>query len=182
MLVSILSGETYPTSNESENNLNLYLYNTKVSYDMKALLLPFAGIVTTARLTHATPAALYAHSYSRYYECDTEYDFYPAEPPQGVHDIAYQMVNSAPGNKVKVLLGGGASAFYPQEQKDEIRKSVSSWCVQQDSLLNKGFGNEPIECVTNFPFQQDPDMHSSEFIQSTLKQLCRYEEGKRYNL
>jgi alkaline phosphatase len=28
------------------------------------------GIVTTTRLTHATPAALYAHSASRDWECD----------------------------------------------------------------------------------------------------------------
>ena len=28
------------------------------------------GFVTTARITHATPAALYAHTYDRYWEGD----------------------------------------------------------------------------------------------------------------
>ena len=30
------------------------------------------GFVTTARITHATPAALYAHTFERDYECDTK--------------------------------------------------------------------------------------------------------------
>ncbi len=34
-----------------------------------------SGIVTTARLTHATPAAMYAHVFSRAWECDDAYVF-----------------------------------------------------------------------------------------------------------
>ena len=30
------------------------------------------GLVTTTRVTHATPAALYAHTVNRDYECDGE--------------------------------------------------------------------------------------------------------------
>ena len=82
------------------------------------------GIVTTARLTHATPAALYAHTYDRYYECDVEYEYHPTAPPAGVHDIAWQLVNTAPGNRTKVLLGGGYPAFYPQSSADSMRNQV----------------------------------------------------------
>ena len=80
--------------------------------------------MTTARLTHATPAALYARSYDRDWECDTKYaEMVP--PPNGTHDIAWQFVNSAPGNKVKVALGGGYPAFYPIQMKGELESKVS---------------------------------------------------------
>ncbi|KAH8232233.1 hypothetical protein KR032_002463 [Drosophila birchii] len=64
------------------------------------------GIVTTTRITHATPAAMYAHIYDRDWECDTEV---PAESV-GIHvDIARQLVENAPGNRFNVILGGGMS-------------------------------------------------------------------------
>ena len=46
-------------------------------------------------VTHATPGALYAHSYDRYFQCDEDLD--AAETPEGVHDIAWQLVNQEPG-------------------------------------------------------------------------------------
>ncbi|KAH8267724.1 hypothetical protein KR026_004175 [Drosophila bipectinata] len=64
------------------------------------------GIVTTTRITHATPAATYAHIYDRDWECDTEV---PAESV-GIHvDIARQLVENEPGNRFNVILGGGMS-------------------------------------------------------------------------
>ncbi|XP_043654653.1 alkaline phosphatase 4 isoform X2 [Drosophila teissieri] len=64
------------------------------------------GVVTTTRITHATPAATYAHIYDRDWECDTEV---PAESV-GIHvDIARQLVENAPGNRFNVILGGGMS-------------------------------------------------------------------------
>uniref|UniRef100_A0A6P4DY60 Alkaline phosphatase n=1 Tax=Drosophila rhopaloa TaxID=1041015 RepID=A0A6P4DY60_DRORH len=56
------------------------------------------GIVTTTRITHATPSATYAHIYDRDWECDTEV---PSESV-GIHvDIARQLVENAPGNSVQ---------------------------------------------------------------------------------
>jgi len=64
------------------------------------------GIVTTTRITHATPAATYAHIYDRDWECDTEVP----EESKGIHvDIARQLVENAPGNRFNVILGGGMS-------------------------------------------------------------------------
>ena len=51
----------------------------------------YAGLVTTTRVTHATPGALYAHSYARDFETDA--DLAEADTPEGVHDIAWQLVN-----------------------------------------------------------------------------------------
>ena len=71
------------------------------------------GFVTTARVSHATPAALYAHVASRDYECDTEL---PPNSPPGVTDITYQLVNNDPGRKIKVVMGGGLKSWMSKEE------------------------------------------------------------------
>jgi len=68
------------------------------------------GIVTTARVTHATPAALYAKTAHRDWECDKKL---PGDAPDGVHDIAAQLVGSPRGQKISVVLGGGRGSFTP---------------------------------------------------------------------
>ena len=77
------------------------------------------GFVTTTRVTHATPAALYAHSANRDWEC-----LIPGgiENNENVKDIAWQLINTSPGNKAKVILGGGYPAFEPRPD-DMPRKS-----------------------------------------------------------
>ena len=54
--------------------------------------------MTSTEITHATPGALYAHSYDRDYQCDADLD--EALTPDGVHDIAWQLVNREPGKHV----------------------------------------------------------------------------------
>ncbi len=40
----------------------------------------YTGLITTSRMTHATPAAMYAHVFDRDWECDTMYDnLFPLE-------------------------------------------------------------------------------------------------------
>lgn len=70
------------------------------------------GIVSTARLTHATPAAVYAHSPSRGWENDGEL---PEEAvANGCRDIAQQMLDPIGGNGLEVALGGGRRNFQPE--------------------------------------------------------------------
>ncbi|XP_017461300.1 PREDICTED: alkaline phosphatase 4-like [Rhagoletis zephyria] len=64
------------------------------------------GVVTTTRITHATPSATYAHIYNRDWECDT---LVPAESVGKYADVARQLVENAPGNKLNVIMGGGLS-------------------------------------------------------------------------
>jgi alkaline phosphatase len=67
------------------------------------------GLVTTARITHATPAALYAHSPDRDWESDR---YIPASAvAAGCRDIAAQLVDSAPG-ALDIVLGGGRREFF----------------------------------------------------------------------
>jgi len=68
------------------------------------------GIVTTARITHATPAAMYAHAAERYWEGDM---FISGEDwDMGCRDIAYQLTHFSSGDGMEVMFGGGRRAFY----------------------------------------------------------------------
>ena len=74
------------------------------------------GIVTTTRLTHATPAATYAHSPDRNWENDTDV---PNEAKaQGCTDIAQQLMTSRFGKGPTVALGGGRGEYTTVEQRD----------------------------------------------------------------
>ncbi len=74
------------------------------------------GVVTNTRLTHATPAATYAHSSEREWESDAEL---PADAAaQGCRDIASQFVGLAAGNGIDVAFGGGRRKFLPATQAD----------------------------------------------------------------
>lgn len=58
----------------------------------------FSGFVTTTRVTHATPAALYAHSANRHWECESKMN-----PSQRIcKDIARQLIEDAPGKNLNV--------------------------------------------------------------------------------
>ncbi|XP_034486228.1 alkaline phosphatase 4 [Drosophila innubila] len=73
------------------------------------------GVVTTTRITHATPAATYARIYHRDWECDTEVP----KASVGIHaDIARQLVENAPGNRLNVILGGGLSPMGALNQSE----------------------------------------------------------------
>jgi len=71
------------------------------------------GVVTTARLTHATPAACYAHTSDRDWEGDT---YLP--PGATVPDIARQLIEFPFGNGLEVALGGGRENFLPLSLND----------------------------------------------------------------
>ncbi|MDV3468152.1 alkaline phosphatase [Stenotrophomonas sp. C3(2023)] len=75
------------------------------------------GIVSTARLTHATPAATYAHSPERNWENDTDV---PEEAKAaGCKDIAQQLLSTARfGRGPQVALGGGRGEFTPVDERD----------------------------------------------------------------
>ncbi len=72
------------------------------------------GIISTARLTHATPAATYAHSADRNWEHDA---------PDGCRDIALQFVEFDHGDGIDVALGGGRREFMPKGATEVEGKS-----------------------------------------------------------
>jgi len=75
------------------------------------------GIVSTARLTHATPAATYAHSSNRDWETNTQ-----LPEDTRVKDIAAQLIDhfghGGIGDGLEVALGGGRTKFMPYTMID----------------------------------------------------------------
>lgn len=79
------------------------------------------GIVSTARVTHATPAACYAHSSDRNWECDsnfTESNGVAIGRTPTTKDIASQLLDSNGGKSLDVVLGGGRYYFMKKTQAD----------------------------------------------------------------
>ncbi|NNF52310.1 MAG: alkaline phosphatase [Gammaproteobacteria bacterium] len=72
------------------------------------------GIVTTTRITHATPAAAYAKTPDRGWEADSKI---PAAE-RSCEDIASQLVNYPHGDGIDVLFGGGRRYFLPADVAD----------------------------------------------------------------
>ncbi|XP_072035051.1 alkaline phosphatase-like [Amphiura filiformis] len=99
-----------------------------------------AGIVTTSRITHATPAALYAHLASRRWEDDTDIPL--QQRSEGCIDIARQLVQETAD--VKVILGGGRQYFYPNDisdpeysnrngNREDGRNLIEEWLASHDN-------------------------------------------------
>nr|AEG79734.1 alkaline phosphatase [Trichoplusia ni] len=77
-----------------------------------------AGIVTTTRITHASPAGVFAKTANRNWENDAEVKA-ANQDINACPDIAYQLIHKHPGNKFKVILGGGRRNFLPTTVTDE---------------------------------------------------------------
>ncbi|WP_295489514.1 alkaline phosphatase [Sphingorhabdus sp. EL138] len=74
------------------------------------------GIVSTATITHATPASTYAHTAQRDWEVDANMP--AAAKAAGCTDIARQMVEWPHGDGLDVMLGGGRQHFIPATMAD----------------------------------------------------------------
>lgn len=74
------------------------------------------GAVTTTRVTHATPAATYAHSAGRDWESDA--DMPDEARAAGCRDIARQLIEMKDGNGLDVVMGGGRDRFLPKTVAD----------------------------------------------------------------
>lgn len=69
------------------------------------------GVVSTASITHATPASTYAHSADRGWEVDAMMP--DAAKSAGCRDIARQLVEFDHGDGIDIALGGGRAHFLP---------------------------------------------------------------------
>ena len=75
------------------------------------------GVISTARLTHATPAFAYAHSADRNWEAESYL-------PEGCgqKDIAVQLIDAMKSGSVDLALGGGRRNFIAKDMKGEEGK------------------------------------------------------------
>ncbi|PAA55794.1 hypothetical protein BOX15_Mlig020952g4 [Macrostomum lignano] len=115
------------------------------------------GIVTTTRITHATPGAAYSHTSSRNWEDDTDRneDVEDESVRWMCPDIAQQLVDNA--INFTVIFGGGRLKFLPNTETtfDQIKeklvkgsRSGSENLVERWKKLQAGFGRRAIYIET----------------------------------
>lgn len=100
------------------------------------------GIVTTARITHATPAACYGHAAHRNWETDAllshearKHDF---------PDLARQLVEFSSGDGIDVVLGGGRVMFLPANAKDPEEPDVPGMRFDERDLIAEWQERHPL--------------------------------------
>lgn len=89
---------------------------SKSAWEMAAEKGMSVGVVSSARITHATPAATYAHSADRDWESDANMPDLAKD--QGCLDIAQQLINFNNGKGMDVVFGGGRREFLPSNVVD----------------------------------------------------------------
>lgn len=105
------------------------------------------GIITNTRITHATPAAAYAHVSNRRWECDS---YVPRNLDPACKDIARQLVEDEPGSKINVIMGGGRRCFFGPNFQDpgasgqpgirqDNRNLIDQWLQQRRSQSDHNF-------------------------------------------
>uniref|UniRef100_A0A2C9K1B7 alkaline phosphatase n=1 Tax=Biomphalaria glabrata TaxID=6526 RepID=A0A2C9K1B7_BIOGL len=92
------------------------------------------GIVTTSRVTHATPAAAYASTPQREWEGDVNMlSDEDAQNCSHVDDIAKQLIRN--NSDIKVILGGGRRYFLDNSTEDPETHIVSPYHRQDGNNL-----------------------------------------------
>lgn len=107
------------------------------------------GIVTNTRITHATPAAAYAHVSNRRWECDS---YVPKNLDPACKDIARQLIEDEPGNKINVIMGGGRRCFFGNNFQDPGPSGQTG--IRQDgkNLINQWLDQRRANNERNFAF------------------------------
>ncbi|WP_196138729.1 alkaline phosphatase [Aliikangiella sp. G2MR2-5] len=106
------------------------------------------GIISTARITHATPAATYAKSADRNWEDNSDMPASAIE--EGCEDIASQLINFETNlearftglniDGIEVVMGGGRRHFLPKDPEFNSPDAVSS--VEGDRTDNRNLIEE----------------------------------------
>lgn len=106
------------------------------------------GVISTARITHATPAATYAKSADRNWEDIS--DIPADEAAKGCEDIASQLVNFEQNlearftgvdvDGIEVVMGGGRRHFLPKDAAHNSADAVSA--VEGDRTDGRNLTNE----------------------------------------
>ncbi|KAH8278283.1 hypothetical protein KR044_009645 [Drosophila immigrans] len=102
----------------------------------------WAGLVTTARVTHASPAGVYAHVANREWEYDGKVTSEGCSAELN-KDIARQLLEDEVGRELRVVLGGGRAYFRGKQMHDEEgilglredkRDLIDEWQQQKQQL------------------------------------------------
>lgn len=108
------------------------------------------GIVTNTRITHATPAAGYAHTSNRRWECD---GLMPSSMRGGpCKDIARQLIEDDPGRRLNVIMGGGRRCFFGPQLQDPGPTGHNGLRKDGLNLIDSWIDHRRSHNQTNFAF------------------------------
>ena len=114
--VKTKAGVSGVTSKILKGNCDLALANpAKTIGELTELAGMATGVVTTARLTHATPMSVYAHTPHRNWEDDSKV---PDDAKGKCKDIAAQLIDFPYGDGIDVAMGGGRRHFILKTDAD----------------------------------------------------------------
>ena len=99
------------------------------------------GVISTARLTHATPAATFSHAVSRGWEADS--DIPKIERDKGCKDIASQLIDFPYGDGLEVAIGGGRKNFLPSDSIDPEYKKEKGVRADDRNLMKEWKDKHP---------------------------------------
>ncbi|XP_017862510.1 PREDICTED: membrane-bound alkaline phosphatase [Drosophila arizonae] len=96
-----------------------------------------AGLVTTTRVTHASPSGVYAHTADREWENNAVLEEACGDLAKDLDDIAVQLIHGEVGSKLKVMLGGGRRnfmdlEFYKNGRRTDGRNLVDEFEAMSD--------------------------------------------------
>jgi len=144
----------------------------------------WTGIVTTARVTHATPSAAYAQSAHRDWESD--YDI--PESERACKDIAHQLVYSDYGKNIRVIMGGGRRSFFPEghddpEGGDPGRRLDGELLVDKwkEFKKAKGVNDDKISYVQNLAEFNEVNAEKVEYLLGLFEPSHMQYEHERVN-
>lgn len=103
--------------------------------DLASLAGMATGVVTDTRITHATPAALFAKAADRGWESDSGVP--PTARAEGCRDIARQLLEYDLGGGIDVVLGGGRRAFLPSDSPDPEYPAVPGHRSDERNLIDE---------------------------------------------
>lgn len=138
--IKTLSGVLGVSSNVSFGNCASVAGNTADTlFELAARAGLSTGLVSTARITHATPAAAYAKTPHRNWEADADMRGASSDTCK---DIARQLIEW-PEGAFDILLGGGRAKFLPADTPDpeypdktgertDGRNLITEWTAQSD--------------------------------------------------
>lgn len=94
------------------------------------------GVVSTAAVTDASPAAFYAHVPDRNWQSDA--DLPPAAREAGCVDIAAQLIGAPEDQRPDLVLGGGLSFFRPATaggRRQDGQDLTAAWAARPGSVF-----------------------------------------------
>lgn len=124
------------------------------------------GLVTTSRITHASPAGMYAHVANREWENDAALIELGQCDPKLTPDIARQFIEDDVARNMKVVLGCGRREFRDRTMIDEEgqpglrldgRDMIAEWLTEHNAKGNASY-------VWNKQQLQSVDLENTDYL------------------